>query len=314
MKSLIIIRTPFQALYAERIIKYEQLPKQNVLIIFLYSCDNFKAKEYGKRLEVFAHKIWCIKLPDTKNILMNIFRHLYIFTFAFLNKKKLTSERLYFASVDSIPIQTIASHASASQFISFDDGSANYTDTYINKNQSNSRLYRISKLFGNRFNQNQLLKSINLHYCLWSDGCKFGCRKIELDLYEEQNSDIQSAKRTELNIFLGTVYSAITNDVSYIESKVTNLLSVDLYIRHPRSKDLFFKEKRLDSNFIFEDFVIQKLSEYKNINVFCFPSTCILSLRKFERIKFFCLDSKYIHNKEFLAVASDLCEEVINID
>lgn len=284
-KSLIMCVTPLQILIAEKIIQNRPAEDFDVIIFALENSEKFTY--YAKRLEKYAQTYWFSHVVY-KNSISNLIDFIkFIIKFKFKDFKK-KYDNYYLSSIDSRYFQYIISQKKNTSLIfTFDDGTANIVKTsiYYVKNVNDRKKAGIFKIFGIRYFQEDIREMSKLHYTIYSDFDNIIENTQEIKLF---NTEKKCIKRQQiLNIFLGQPYEQLDSDLTL--EKIEELMSklqINYYFPHPREKNSPKNVKILSSEKIFEDYIVDFLSqnEDKYLKIYTFMSSAALNVKSFDGV------------------------------
>ena len=183
---------------------------------------------------------------------------------------------VYYASFDNLLIATFVKQNEGVPCFSFDDGLADvYRKGIYTKGSAT-------------FLKNKTLK----HYTLYdSEHHVISKNKlVKLDVNKIFEFPNQAKSQTELKdklrIMLGEeicvdLELAVNFNQPYLDS-----LDVDIYLPHPNSRFEIDSEKVESTPLILEDYLKQKLNEYKEVEIYHFSSSSSIHLKDIERLTF----------------------------
>lgn len=180
---------------------------------------------------------------------------------------------IYYASFDNMLILNFVKQNKNVPCFSFDDGLADvYTKGIYTKELA-------------EFLKNKTLK----HYTLYSSKNHVISKDklINLDVNEVFNFPTPSDCLTgKLTIMLGEEICvdpklALTFNQAYLDT-----LDVDVYLPHPSSRFRIDSEKVESTWLILEDYLIERLKEYKEVEIYHFSSSASIHLKNIEGLSF----------------------------
>lgn len=285
--NLIICLTPLQMFIAEKVIKKKNI-KNNILVVIAYN-DNDKFRYYYEKLSLLCEESYFF-LIDNSTLLGRIFSMLKLkFFLPSINKNFF--ESCYLASIDCSYIQLITSSIKYNNLYTFDDGTINLlpnSSYYEDKNYSFSeRIFRV--LFGINDCVSLYRQKSKLHYTIFKNNRNIidNTEFIPLVELKQQSHHVHDEI---VKIFLGQPLS----EINITKDKLIEFLvkeKIDYYYPHPREKEIIDNINYIDSNKIFEDYLVDYIE--KNISVkievYTFFSTVILNIKDLKNIKVFSL-------------------------
>lgn len=183
---------------------------------------------------------------------------------------------IYYASFDNMFISTFVKKYDDVPCFSFDDGLADvYTKGIYTKESAN-------------FLKNKTLKHYTLYDC--ENHVIPKERLVKLDISEvfnfSKSERPSNGLKDKLTILLGEEICvdpqlALNFNQPYLET-----LDVDIYLPHPNSRFRIDSEKVDLTPLILEEYLIQKLKEYKDIEVYHFSSSSSIHLKDIDGLNF----------------------------
>lgn len=291
--SLIMCTTPLQMVIAERIIKINPSQSFDLLVV---------SNQYNEKFQFYYEKLgnFCIE-SGYYQPLQGVMSYLDIsIQFSrFLKEKNLNKnyDCLYLASIDSIYFQYILSVNPSANILTFDDGTANITDSSIYKKPAKNRYIKrvLSRLLGVRYDMAAIKSNSELHYTIYNDVPNIIDKTQFIKLYDEKRSVNLNSKKQVKKIFLGQPLDEISRTLEDLDIvKLLNVLDIDYYFPHPREQLTDLKNVEIIySNLIIEDFIIDYLKNNPDIeiDVYSFISTANLNIASIEGV-----NSRFIYN------------------
>lgn len=317
-RSLIMCTTPLQMLIANRIIQ-ENSDEIFDLILIVNGEINNKFKYYFNGLSEICAKVLCIELNYISGL--NKINKLFEFKKEYIGWGDFNYSSYYLASIDNTFFHWILSKKKESSSIfTFDDGVANifYKSSFFVKKSITWRLI-VWKFIGVYFNINKVKEQSKLHYTIYPNKKNIIENKKNISLFIGDFIRVKSNEDEEINLFLGQPLYEINK--KYNENYLCNLLkklNIDLYFPHPREKyNLDTSISIVNSELIFEDYVVNLLSNNKKINIFTFLSTAALNVENISGIKInYLFDDFLMENyREFYFLAEfGLNSHLINVE
>lgn len=229
-KSLVLVRTPFQAWLVEKVIAAENTACYD----FLYFTQNNSAEDffYYNRLAKNACSAKFVFVPKQKK---DIFNHalFFLLSFTFVLRKKYI--KTIVSSIDSYVFNSISWRKKAGELVTFDDGTANYNKKglyFQDASSWSSQFYRI--MFRAKKNVDTRLK-INRHYTI-QPAFENIVDSDRLRLISGWSSEKASEKKgTPKVFFIGAPFHEVLSSfqVDRLQSHAVKY-SVDAYVKHPR--------------------------------------------------------------------------------
>ncbi|MCK3658643.1 hypothetical protein A4G18_07965 [Pasteurellaceae bacterium Pebbles2] len=291
--KLFICMTPLQTIIAHRIIQEEKLNKRQCALVYLSMSPNGIHKVYYERLVSMVDFGVFI---STGRSLKTIFKLRKLL----LNKKA----DVYVASINDTLIFYALSFLDLRTLVTYDDGTANIisNSVYFSSEKNFSLRRKLMKtmhfLLGNRFSLDKVKASSTLHYTIYKDYENvIACTKY-IPLFCDPLF-FNGKKGSEMNVFLGTVYSEIVENIKHIErlqNDVKNMLhniGNCIYIPHPReSANILFSERYPVEDLMAEELIMELLKKYDTINIYGFGSSAQFNLLNLtERLRIYPIDT-----------------------
>ena len=253
MKALLVIRTPFQAWLAQRVLEKEKV--SNFDLVYFTQNNSDEDKHYYTQLSIQASRSQYIFIQRQR---FDIFAHILF---------KLKAIKWYFfkhydlvmyASINALVPNSLVSKYNKSELITFDDGAANIVKQGIFYNESDTLRAKLYRIILGANSLNFIKKRIKRHYSIYPNNPNIveSDRLIHLDGWEGDSNRVPDEVRT---YFIGAPFEEVMNSdqiarmVSYIKK-----LDITAYVAHPRErKVLDIGVKQLNKNGrIAEDAVI----------------------------------------------------------
>ncbi|MES1935626.1 glycosyltransferase family 52 [Salinisphaera hydrothermalis] len=231
---LVLLRTPFQAWLAEKVIEAESVSSFDLL----YFTQDASAEDrfYYARLAGRARDAKFVYVPrQARDLLNHIGFALRAWPFVFRKRYDTT----FFSSIDSYVLNALASRGASGQLVTLDDGAANYNQAglyFCERVPRRERLYR--HIFGAR-SITETRARIARHYTIQP--------KLRNIVDESRLKSIVAwdglpARRQQDGVpktyFIGAPFQEVLDrhQVARLESYVRQL-GVDVYVRHPREHE-----------------------------------------------------------------------------
>tara|TARA_R110000851_G_scaffold323249_2_gene489753 strand:- start:10000 stop:10956 length:957 start_codon:yes stop_codon:yes gene_type:complete len=229
-RSLVLVRTPFQAWLVMRVLKEEGVGCYDV--IYFTQNNSEEDRHYFSLLEASAKKSLYLFVPPGR---LDIFSHILFRYHSRYWSLDRGYRKVFLSSINAPVPNAIASAQSSAQMISYDDGAANIFsegDFYKEKRGLRAKFYRL--ILGAQ-NLSELKKRIFRHYTIY-DGYENVVEKNRLVLLKNSKSETSNTDEIK-SYFIGAPFrEVLTSDqirqlTTYMES-----VEIDAYVRHPREK------------------------------------------------------------------------------
>lgn len=232
MTSLVIIRTPFQAFLATKIIKVENIKSYD--LIYFTQNDSEEDKYYYKLLseKSSTSNYYYLKLQKPSILSSILFK---LITRKWYSNKKYYS--ILCSSIDALFITSLIKHYSEAQLITFDDGTANInTESSYFKERNNLRL-KVYRHLLNSLTLNEIKSRINRHYTVYNDMQNIVPQNKIKPLSDILSIDSKKEESHSTTYFIGSPFEEdmTQRQITRLASFVRNL-EIDFYVKHPREK------------------------------------------------------------------------------
>ena len=316
-RKIIMCLTPLQMLIAEKII--EQDPKSKFDVIVSILNDNEKYKLYSDRLARKVENFLIFKPKECRN--KPLLMALDVLRFSKQLKKakfKKVYAEYYLASCDYRYFQYIVNSRSAdSRILTFDDGTANiYKKSLYFSNLKPRWINRFFwSFFGIKEYMAEIFSKSFKHYTIYRNFENVVKNVEVIDLFKLKSEN--NIREEEINIFLGQPFCDFGFPIEhkYLEDMLKKL-KIDFYFKHPREKG-FFDIPYIETNLIFEDYVIDFLKEKNNtkINLYTFTSSAALNVLDVSGVNVFFLKNKLFEQNlfEFYEMLEENSVKILNI-
>lgn len=268
--------TPLQSCIVNKLMKEKDFD-----VVYLTTMNNKKNYYYYSVLAKAAvnSMYYVLKNNNKFNILLD-----YIF---FNRKFELDSkyENVYLASIHDRYAQLVLSKVQFVNLYTFDDGFANvnYKGIYYQKIIKKSLRDKICFFLGNKYDIDKIKEKSLKHFTIYENKKNIIDNVEYLSIFENNfidNVDSNSIN-SKIKFFLGQPLYELDRrfDNNYMEN-ILSKVEVDFYFPHPRENYSFKKIKIVDSNLIFEDYLLQYMEKNpsKKIILYSFFSTVFLNI------------------------------------
>lgn len=307
-RNLLICFTPLQILIASKILVGKDF--DTLLISYV---DNDKYRFYFEKISAISKKSWFFKIGSTNKVSRIV---------DMIKLKKIIREFdphyniVYFASLDNAFLHLVISHVSFNNIETFDDGSANINknSTYFKDERKSYFQLFFSALIGIKFNKSIILEKIYKHYSIF-DGYSNIIPNVEY--IKMFNSGNLTPPNKVIKIFLGQPFE----EMDFIDKKELYLflskLGIDYYFPHPREKhDKDFTFEIVQSKLIFEEFILELLTDGNHVEVYTLLSTAGLNVSMLDYVTVKVIRSRdlYMRYSSLYKVFQDMKVEFIDFD
>ena len=183
---------------------------------------------------------------------------------------------IYYASFDNLFITNFVKKYNGVKCFSFDDGLADvYTKGIYTKESANFLKNKTEKHYTFYDSENHVISKDKLVKIDVNDVFKFPERDVSSNLLKDK-----------LTILLGEEICVNPELALNFNQPYLDTLDVDIYLPHPNSRFNIDSEKVEVTPFILEEYLIQKLKEYKEVEIYHFSSSSSIHLKDIEGLKF----------------------------
>nr|WP_317200232.1 glycosyltransferase family 52 [uncultured Psychrobacter sp.] len=272
MKTLLIIRTPFQAWLALKVLEKEKTT--NFDLLYFTQNDSKEDKYYYSQLALKARNVdYILVKPKKFDILSHVFFRIKV------NKwyRDRTYDVVIFASINALVPNSLVAKQRRAKLITFDDGAANIVSKGIFYNELNSLRHRIYQLALGTVPLSVIKRRICYHYTMYRsyENIVESERLRYIDYFIESIDNKLSDSKT---YFIGAPFKEVMTQkqIDRLENYVKEL-NVDFYVTHPRErKELNIGAKVLKKNGrIAEEAIIVDAKDHPIILVGWFSSVML---------------------------------------
>lgn len=278
--NLVICHTPFQMYLFEKILK--KYPNEGYHLINYFFTDTPKRKYYFKRLSKFclvSEEVFC------KNGFQLFLKTFYL-SRRFENQRY---NKVFLSSIDSILCQTILSSIVFDELITFDDGLANITPTSVLYMENQSSLVTFAnKILGNKYSIQAIKNKASKHFTIFdADNIIPNVEKINILNFSEDNVYFERYnryKKPQVSVLLGQpIYTSDMENLHFYK-ELLSTYTIDYYFPHPRETYQIDSITYINTELIFEEYVLEMLQEYEKVEVYTIFSTAVLSILDVDNI------------------------------
>lgn len=296
-KNLIICLTPLQMLIMEAIIRAKKDEERDYTFICICYNYNEKYNMYFNRFkknvgESFLYEVSSISkigrffdlLKYKREIVCNI------------NSK---FDNIYFASIDNPFVQLVLSEVEYDHLISFDDGTANlWANSSYNKPIGKSNMQKLlSKIVGIKLNVELIKMKTTKHYTIFNNNNYLKNKSEFISIFNIKVEE--NINHNKIKIFLGQPLSDY--DFSLFSKEnidiIVKMLKIDFYFPHPREKEILSTIEVIETNKIFEDYIVELLAKNYNVEVYTFFSSAALTVVGLQNVKVYSLFDNIVFNR-----------------
>jgi len=273
--TLLLCRTPFQAVVLRRVIKDEDVG--NYDLVYFTQNDAEEDRHYFKELSVSANRVQYVYIRPQK---FDIANHIMFYLAVSKEIRRKKYGAVILSSFDNIAIRRLSTKYDFSEIITFDEGSGyinKYSEYIMAKNPVREAVYAFSFAGCAR---TEFIARVARHYSIYRGLENIMPQKIVryIDLFPsgEKSEPYQPA----ISLFIGQPFDEY-HDCDYIKNLKRYILnlSIDYYVKHPREKaplvgciPLLSKGGRIAEDAIFE------MSKGRRLVIFGAFSTVLLNV------------------------------------
>lgn len=243
MSNLLIIRTPFQAWLAERVIESENLETFD-LIYFTQNDSEEDIYYYQKLASKSNLSSYYFVKPTNPSILSSLLFKVKAKSWYKINDY----DKILCASIDAIYITSLIRHYSNSKLITFDDGSANInTSSIYFKPDSNKRAVLYKYLFRS-LDLKKVKSRIQRHYTMYQgmENIVEPNRLIYLNNIIEKPVAIDNQQEAKTYFISAPFEEVLSSEQIQRLTNTLNNYDIDVYVKHPRERSKI----RIDKPFL----------------------------------------------------------------
>ena len=279
--NLVICHTPLQVFLFEKI--KERYPDEKFHCVAYFDTKSKKNMFYFSKLKGMSDKYTEIFIKPGIGFLYELIINRMIFLFRKYDK-------VFISSIDSILIHSILTSINFNSLFTFDDGTANIFPTsmfFVDHRGQKERV--LSKLLCLKYDTESIKEISNKHYSIFHfkniiDNVEY-VPLINLQSLEKVNDK----KYKHISVLLGQpLYTEYSLNVNLFRNLV-NEYNIDYYIPHPREKYIVSDVKYMNTNLIFEEYIINLLQEYEKVTVYTIYSSAVFSLLAISNVEVRCI-------------------------
>ncbi|MCO8082534.1 glycosyltransferase family 52 [Acinetobacter lwoffii] len=253
MKALLVIRTPFQAWLAQKVLEKEKV--SNFDLVYFTQNNSDEDKYYYAQLSIQAKRSQYIFIQRQR---FDIFSHLLFKIKAIKWYFFKNYDLVMYASINALVPNSLVSKYNQSELITFDDGAANIVKQGIFYNEPDTLRAKLYRIILGAKSLDSIKKRIKKHYSIYPHNPNIveSDRLIHIDGWESDSNRLPVEIRT---YFIGAPFEEVMNS-DQIARMVDYLRQLDItaYVKHPRERNILdLGVKQLNKNSrIAEDAII----------------------------------------------------------
>lgn len=152
-------------------------------------------------------------------------------------------------------------------------------------------------MVGIQFNEESVKKLVSTHYTIFQKS-NYLLDKSKLISLISDNVEVK-IKNEKIGIFLGQPLGEY--NYSFFDSKnilaLINEFNILYYFKHPREKENYNFVEYIDTEKIFEDYILELLDQGYEVEVFCFFSSAALTVVGLQNVKVYSLFDNLVFNR-----------------
>lgn len=282
--NLIICTTPLQMLIANQLINLKKI-QADVLILTYHL--NAKYEYYLTKIKNNLHvqNVNMIKIEES-NVLTKLMTVRKIQQWC----KNQQYNTAYLASIDNFFMHCVLHYGKVQEVYTFDDGTANIIDTssyFIDKSSQFSALAR--KILQIEWDLATIKKQTKKHYTIYHNIKNIVDNTEKIDVFGMANVINNKQKNGVCYLFLGQPFDNHKIGLQIYQKLKQNIADIKYFI-HPREDSVLIENQLntldiIKSDLIFEEYVLQKLNEGYDIELFTMSSSAGFNLYSTKGVK-----------------------------
>ncbi|MGC7560433.1 glycosyltransferase family 52 [Pasteurella sp. PK-2025] len=267
--NLIICCTPLQVLIAEKVMA--QYPHEAFYGVMLATVSNKKFDYYGQRLaKQCTHFFRMTQHNDRFNLLKEI---------VYLKAKFCgqSFDRVFLANINDLQIQFLLSAVKFNQLNTFDDGTINIVKNslFLQNEQPNLTRKLINVLLGNQYSIQKLRSLSATHYSIYP-GFNNIIENVQYINFVPA-SEACALDGEYIPLLLGQPVFFDDEKNIALANRVIAQFNIQYYLPHPREKYRLDKVDYIETELIFEDYILQQC-QHRKYRVYTYFSSAILNI------------------------------------
>ena len=309
MKTLLVVRTPFQAWLAQKVLEKEEVKSFD--IVYFTQHDSEEDRYYYSQLSHKSNQSDYIFVRPQR---FDILSHLIFRLKAHKWYQQENYDLVIYASIDALVPNSLISKHKHAKLITFDDGAANVFINGIFNNEAGAFRNKFYRMMIRSKSLKAIKNRISRHYTTYSnkDNIVESKRLFYLDGW---GCSSQSTLDDVKTYFIGAPFEEIMNTEQIIRlENYVRQLQIDCYVTHPRErKTLNISAKFLKKNGrIAEDAIISD-AKGRKIRLVGWLSTVMLNLESICEDSVVLLPKESIQTPELTKLSMDFGCRVILI-
>ncbi|EOQ74854.1 glycosyltransferase family 52 [Acinetobacter lactucae] len=278
-RNLLVCLTPLQMLIASKIV--EQNPTSYDVLCLSYN-ENEKYDYYFNKLSLVCENSYRF-IVYSENKIYRIFDFVR-FKFYLFKILKNKYSKIYLASIDNPFFHLLLSVVKKDQVLTFDDGTANiYQESNYYNYQDKSMLQTVILNFlGNKYSTKKVIDESQKHFSIYK-GYKNIIDNTSYISIISINKMLLADKK--IKIFLGQPFHDLKGGDSEKILSFIKKIGVEYYFPHPREKKRYDGINYIESPLIFEDYILNLLTEGYLVELYTVLSTAALNVASLKNIE-----------------------------
>lgn len=232
MSALLLVRTPFQAWLAQKVLEKECIKSFD--IVYFTQNNSEEDRYYFEQLSSISdNSEYIFVTPQRFDILSHIIFRLKARKWYSLKKYN----HVIYASINALVPNSLISKHNSSELITFDDGAANVVNSGIFHDEDNNIRVAIYRTLLRSRPLKEIKKRIVRHYTLYPNNANIVEREKLVFLESWENNQKISSIKTK-TYFIGSPFEEVMNPNQVIRMKgYVKSLDIDAYVTHPRENN-----------------------------------------------------------------------------
>ncbi|MNH82905.1 CMP-N-acetylneuraminate-beta-galactosamide-alpha-2,3-sialyltransferase [compost metagenome] len=259
----------------------EQNPASYDVLCLSYN-ENEKYDYYFNRLSLVCENSYRF-VVYSENKIYRIFDFIR-FKFYLFKILKNKYSKIYLASIDNPFFHLLLSVVKKDQVLTFDDGTANiYQESNYYKSQNKSILQRIIlNSLGNKYSTKKVVDESQKHFSIYKGYKNIIDNTSYISIIPVADLPLSDKK---IKIFLGQPFHDLKGGDAEKVLSFIKKIGVDYYFPHPREKKRYDEINYIDSPLIFEDYILNLLTEGYFVELYTVLSTAALNVASLKNVE-----------------------------
>lgn len=233
MKALLVIRTPFQAWLAQKVLEKEQI---NIFdVVYFTQNDSEEDRHYYSQLSKNSNRSDYIFVRPQR---FDILSHFVFRLKAHKWYQKENYDFVMYGSINALVPNSLISKHKYAKLITFDDGAANIVNNGIFYSDLSSNRSKIYRLAIGAVSLNTIKRRISYHYTMYKDyGNIVEKEKLRYIDYFEKSKYKKS--ETTKTYFIASPFEEVMSQEQIKRLEIYSKdLKIDFYVTHPRERNI----------------------------------------------------------------------------